>query len=285
MTRSAAGAMMWWGALALAMVVLTSHVVASAEEPVVGPEGQAVSHSRWEVQVGGYLPALSTKIRAETEVDGSPIGGDVDFEDDLDLDDTHRIFRVDAIYRLSDRSSVDLTYYEFGRDATAMLTEDVQWGDVVFPAGSGVASSVDTKLVIAHYGWVLTESERSEVMGKVGLHYFRTAAKIEGTGGSDLVERASASVPLPTIGLAVTRWLSEQWRLGAEFVGLSVDIGDYKGTWLDLGGTIEYFPSPDYAIGLGASAFRLSIDADSDNLLGALRYSHVGPRFFATARF
>ena len=285
MMRSVARAMKWCSAAALAVLVLTPQAGAADAPLAAEHETPAASRPKWEVQVGGYLPALSTKMRAETEVDGSLIGGEVDFEEDLDLDDKHSIFRVDAIYRLSERSAIDLTYYEFGRDATAMLTEDVQWRDIVFPAGSGVASSVDTKLIIAHYGWVLTESERSEVMGKVGLHYFRTAAKLEETGGSGLVERASASVPLPTIGLEATRWLSPKWRLGGEFVGLSLNIGDYKGTWVDLGGTIEYFPNPDYAIGLGLSAFRLSIDADADNLLGALRYSHVGPRFFGTARF
>ncbi len=275
--------------LVAAALVLVAMPQSGAADAQPAAEGEVLAaperKPKWEVQIGGYLPALSTEMRAETEVDGSLIGGEVDFEEDLDLDDKHSIVRVDVIYRLSERSTVDLTYYEFGRDATAMLTEDIQWRDVVFPAGSGVASSVDTKLVIAHYGWVLTESERSEVMGKVGLHYFRTAAKIEGTGGSGLVERASVSVPLPTIGLEATRWLSPQWRLSGEFVGLSLSIGDYKGTWLDFGGTIEYFPNRDYAIGLGLSAFRLNVDADADNLLGALRYSHVGPRFFATAQF
>ncbi|MBN1457897.1 MAG: hypothetical protein JXA57_00075 [Armatimonadetes bacterium] len=285
MKRLAAWAMSWCGAAALALSVFVPHVSASETEPASGYGVPAAPEAKWDLQVGWYLPALSTEIRAETEVDGSPVGGEVDFEEDLDLDDTHRIFRVDAIYRLSERSTVDLTYYQFGRDASATLMEDVQWRDVVFPAGSGVASSVDTKLIIAHYGWVLTKSHRSEVVGKAGLHYFRTAAKLEGTGGSGLVERTSASVPLPTVGLEATRWLSEEWRLSGEFVGLSLDIGDYKGTWLDLGGTIEYFPTPDYAFGLGLSAFRLNIDADSDNLLGTLRYSHVGPRFFATAQF
>ncbi|MCJ7752031.1 MAG: hypothetical protein MUQ65_13190 [Armatimonadetes bacterium] len=241
--------------------------------------------AKWEVQVGTYLPALSTKLQAEARVGEEILGGTVDFEEDVGLEDRKTAYRLDGTYRLSRKGAIDFSYYRFDRSGRAVLARDIEFKDVVFPAGEGVVSNSGTRFYILRYSRLLHESEKSAVRGSIGVHYMRFSTDIATTGGTPLAESASVSAPLPTIGIKGTYELSPQWRLGWEVVGLAIDIGDYSGSWLDAGATVEYFLREDLAIGLGLSSFKVDVDADTSKLLGRLEYREVGPRIFGTARF
>jgi hypothetical protein len=250
-----------------------------------GPAHQGQGKPKWEVQVGGYLPAFSTKLRADVRGEELELGGKIDLEDDLGLDDRQTIYRLDGTYRLSRKGEIDFTYYRFSRSARAVLEEDIEFEGTVFPAGSGVVSDSKSTFYILRYARLLHEAERSAVYGAIGLHYTQFAFDIETTGGTPLAESVSADAPLPTIGFMGTYRLSPMWRLGWELTGMALSIGDYSGAWLDGEGTIEYFFRDNLAIGLGLSAFRADVDADTDDLLGGLEYRHVGPRLFGTVMF
>ena len=240
---------------------------------------------RWEVQFGGFLPAFSTKLRVDSKALPDHPGTEIDIEEDLSLDKRKRIYRLDATWRHTRKSSFGFTYYTFNRRATVTLERDVEFEDVTFPAGSGVATDLDTTLIIVKYVRSLRKTDQSELSAQIGIDYLRTAATLTGTGGSLLAEGASVGAPLPVIGLRGTYLLSPQWRVGGEFSGLALNIGDYSGSWYDLGATIEYFPRDDLAFGLGVSSFRTNLEADTEKLLGKLEYKYTGPRFFVTGYF
>jgi hypothetical protein len=262
----------------------------SAESPAATAEAEQKGRSedrkeRWQLQFGGFLPAFSTKLRVDSKVLPDHPGTEIDIEEDLKLDKRQRIYRLDATWRHTRKSSFGFTYYTFSRGATATLEQDVEFEDVTFPAGSGVATDSDTTLLIVKYVRSLQKTDRSELSAQIGIDYLRTAIKLTGTGGSLLAESTSVSAPLPVIGLSGTHMLSPQWRVGGEFAGLAISIGDYSGSWYDLGATIEYFPREGVAIGLGVSSFRTKLEADTEKLLGELEYKYTGPRFFVSGYF
>ena len=65
MKKSVAWLMTWCGAAALAMLVCAPNAGASEAEPASSGGVPAAQEAKWDLQVGWYLPALSTKIRAE----------------------------------------------------------------------------------------------------------------------------------------------------------------------------------------------------------------------------
>jgi len=268
--------------------------ISDKESPALedGHEGELSSPAhreqetpKWEVHVGTFLPAFTTKLRAEARVSDQTLGGTIDLEGDLGLDDSQNIFRIDSRYHVSRKRAIEFTYYRFDRSARAVLERDIEFEDTVFPEGAGIVANSDTTFYILRYTQLIHQTERSAVRGGIGFHYMEFAADVATTEGATLAESASVSAPLPTLALSGTYTLGPQWRLGWEISGLSLSIGDYSGLWLDMGGTIEYFPRKDLAIGLGLSAFQVDVDADGDDLLGRLEYRHIGPRVFGTVKF
>ncbi len=240
-----------------------------------------------EIQLGGYLPAFSTKLRVDVRGEELEFGTEIDFEDVLGLTTDDHLVRLDGRWRVGRRSRVGFTYYWYDRSARAVLEEDIQWRDITFPAGAGVSSTFETRMIVLKYMHTLAESERWDVAGSLGVHYLHFAARLEtiGLDPNNLEARASAPAPLLMIGFDALYRVSPQWRLGAKWEGLAIKVGDYSGRWTDLGLTAEYFPAPHWALGLGLSDLLTDLSADADQLLGELEYRQVGLRWFVTGLF
>jgi hypothetical protein len=238
-----------------------------------------------ELQLGGYLPAFSTNLRVDARVQGETVGTGIDFEEALGLDEDARIWRLDGRWRVGRKSRIGFAYYRFDRSAEAIVEEDIEWGNTIFPAGIGVIAGFDNRIIVLNYAQTFAETEQWDVAGSIGVHYMHFAASLEGTGGSQLEGSASAPAPLPMIGVDALYRASPQWRFGAKAEGLAISIGDYSGRWVDLGLTAEYFPAPHWAIGLGLNNLSIDLSADSENLLGELEYEQVGLRWFVTGWF
>lgn len=256
-----------------------------AGEPKEPAEGAREGPPAVELQIGGYLPALTTNLRVDARLEGETLGTDIDLEGVLGLDEDMRTWRLDGRWRVGRKSRIGFAYYRFDRSAQATLEEDIEWEGVTFPAGLGVIAGFDNRIIILNYAQTFAESEQWDVAGSIGVHYMHFAASLEGTGGSELAKAASAPAPLPMIGLDALYQLNPQWRFGFRAAGLAVSIDDYSGRWTDSGLTVEYFPAPHWALGLGLSDLTVDVSADSDNLLGQLEYEEVGLRWFVTTLF
>ena len=257
---------------------------AAPEEPV---EATGEGTPPLEIQLGGYLPSFNTKLRVDVRGEERTFGREIDFEGAIDLAKDDRLVRLDGRWRVGRKSRVGFAYYRSDRSTEAVLEEDIEFGDITFPAGAGVAANFNMRMMILNYMQTLIENEQWDVAGSLGLHYFHFATDLEtvGPGDVDLEARASAPAPLPMIGLDALYRASPQWRFGAKAEGLAISIGDYSGRWVDLGLTAEYFPAPHWAVGIGLSDLTIDLSADSDKLLGKLEYEQVGLRWFVTGWF
>lgn len=248
------------------------------------PKPHVVSlDDNFTLQIGRYLPAFFTELRVDSRELGE--GTDINFEDQLGLDKDLGIWRADGQWRIGRKQRVGFSYYRFDRDASALLEEDIEFGEVIFPAGAGVASDLEVTLVLAKYLYSFRQTERTDYAASIGVHYLGTSVSLETTSGPDLSASAAADLPLPMIGLEAVHLAGRNWRLRGDLEFLSISLGDYSGFWRSFDVSAAYYPNETYGIGLGYSAFVVDADADRDTLLGEIEYRYRGLRVFGVARW
>jgi len=88
---------------------------------------------RFILQGGAFLPRMSLDI----SIDGSVTGEHppLDFEGGVGTKKDDELFSAEFIWRFGDRWSFRSQHFEGGRNSTATLEEDVEWGDAIFEQG------------------------------------------------------------------------------------------------------------------------------------------------------
>ena len=85
---------------------------------------------RFSFSIGAFITDRDTDARLDSQTLGQ--GTDIDFEDDLDLDSSGTVFRLDAFYRFNRRHRIDFAIFDLSRDSSATINESIQFGDDVF---------------------------------------------------------------------------------------------------------------------------------------------------------
>jgi len=127
-----------------------------------------------------------------------------------------------------------------GRWSISVLEEDIEWGDVVFGAGSNAAAGTSFSLTRIFFGRQLDTSRSHDFGIGAGLHWLEMGAFIEGEiliNGTPTASRRSVSegAPLPNIGAWYMYSISPRWALRTRLDLLSADVGDYDGLLVNSG--------------------------------------------------
>jgi hypothetical protein len=123
-------------------------VVTVSVNLLVGVAHAQSQRNPWEkfsIAVGGFLTETDTSIEIESRSLG--VGAAIDIENVLGVERSFSTYRIDARYRFgqSRRHEVEFHYFSSGRNGVKVLEDDLQIGDVFFPAGTGVASIASAK--------------------------------------------------------------------------------------------------------------------------------------------
>ena len=74
------------------------------------------------------------------------IGTTINYSDTLKAPQTDTGGRVDAYFRFNPRHSIGFTWYRVGRDGLNAIDRSIDFGNVTFPIGAAVKSSLDIAL-------------------------------------------------------------------------------------------------------------------------------------------
>ena len=164
----------------------------------------------------GYM-MLSPSGEAAAEVNG--IGTRIDVENDLDLDDSEEMMAEVALSLGDFRLTAGYLPLSFQGDS--ILTRPVIFDGRLYPTGTPVASSVDLDILDVGLTWYFINMDDTPSRLQLGVEL---AAKITDAEASldDRLRRrsesASATVPIPTIGLRGRVAL-------ADFIGINGRVG------------------------------------------------------------
>ena len=181
-------------------------------------------------------------------------------------------------------------YWSLSDSEKSVLTEDVEWEDIVFKEGTFVAAGIDQEIARLFLGREFFTPQPNHEFGLgLGLHWMNLEAFIEGqilTDQSDLEfrrEKVSADFPLPNIGAWYGYSWNSKWILKARLDWFSANVGDYEGDIWNTQVGLHWQAFKNFGFGLYYNGFLVNVDVDRKNWSGEAETKQHGPWLAITA--
>ena len=253
----------------------------AAENPAIG--------DKYILFVGGFF----SDVGFNGGVDGTLSGDhpEIDFNGRFGLSRSDSLASAEFGWRYTDRWSARLQYFESGRSGTAVLGEDIEFGDVVFEQGSSVSMSSGVDIFRLFFARELsTKEDRSYGVG-AGLHRLGFDLTLSGdivANGQPVIDQSrgvSATAPLPNIGGWYSWAPSQKWVVSGRVDWLAASINDYDGRLLNGSFGVDYLLSKHFGIGAKYQAVRLNLDVDRTDWQGSMELNFEGTYLYLSARW
>ena len=217
--------------------------------------------SKFFLDLGIFFPDRETRVG----VNGT-IGGDnpiYEFDRVTGIEKDDETFALDFGWRFGKKWSLQTQYFKSTGTIGGVLTEDLLWRNVVFPAGSNVVVGQDISVIRVFFGYQFDTSPRHEFGLGLGLHQIKFGAFIQGeilvAGNPNAVRTESVGheQPLPNIGIWYKYSLSPDWVFRSRFDWLDASIDEYDGSLINASLGINYALSERFGIGLNYNIVEL----------------------------
>ena len=251
-------------------------------------QAQTLDDDYW-INVQAYYPKVDTNVRVSANT-AQTVGTDIDFENDLDMDNKEVLPAVSVGARFG-RVVVGGDFFRLKRTGSVLLGRDITFDDVTYPVDARVDSGFSSNIYRLTVGYSFIRKPDLEIGGAIGAHVtsFRVSlsGEIEGSEqGFDLEgRRKKVLAPLPTLGLYGTWQPAPKVELTGRIDYLKLKIGDYDGKLVNAQAGVSYriFNHASLGVAYRYVDYRLGVDKDAWN--GRVRYKLHGPALVLQASF
>ena len=241
--------------------------------------------SGFSLDLGVFFPDRELDLR----VNGSLVGDndEIDFDRRRRIKKSDEVFAAELSWRFRGRWSVVGQYFRSSDSTRAVLGEDIEWGNVVFGAGSNAAVGTNFSLTRIFFGRQLDTSKSHDIGIGGGLHLFDIGAFIEGEiliNGTTAAARRSVAndALLPNIGAWYKYSISPRWALRARLDLLSADVGDYDGLLVNVALGLNFRAFEHVGFGLNYNYVKLDVSIDKSDWRGDIETIYEGVYVFAS---
>jgi hypothetical protein len=241
----------------------------------------------FHIGLGVYRPAKKTVLAGNTEIGGGADGR-------LEGNDDQSTGSLNFRWRFTKNWHFQTTYWATDSSTQQTLTEDFTFGpegeETTFKTGSFVGMGVDTTIARLFWGRSFFRKPNHDWGVGLGLHWMEIDAYVEGKidtvpPGATKVDRkesASASVPLPNLGIWYMWSWSPKWVLASRLDWLEVTIDEFSGSMYDVSVGVNYQMSKHFGMGFAVNGFVLDVDVKKDGNEFGLKNEQLGPRLNVT---
>lgn len=242
----------------------------------------------FSLDLGVFFPDRELDLRVNGALDG--INDEIDFDERLRLKKADDTFSAQLSWRFRGNWSVIGQHFSSSSGRAAVLEEDIEWGDVVFGAGSFAAIGEDFSLTRVLIGRHFDTDKGHEFGIGAGIHWLHIGAFIEGqiliNGTPSSARRAvSEEAPLPNVGVWYDYSISPRWAFRSRFDLLSADVGDYDGVLVNGAVGVNFQAFEHIGVGLNYNYFELDIGIDKSNWRGNIEAVYDGVYLYASFYF
>ncbi len=239
----------------------------------------------FSLDVGVFFPDRKLDVRVNGSIAG--INEEIDFDTGFQLGNADETFAAELTWRFRGKWSVVGQYFKSSDSASAVLQEDIEWGDVVFGAGSNAAVGSDFSLTRIFFGRQLDTSKSHDFGIGAGLHWLEMGSFIEGTiliNGTPTTSRRSVreGAPLPNIGAWYKYSISPRWALRTRLDLLSADVGDYDGLLLNVALGVNFQAFEHFGVGVNYNYFELDVSINKSGWRGNIETTYDGIYVYAS---
>ena len=221
---------------------------------------------RFQIDTGYFRISANTVLR----YNAGPGSGDIDFEDDLDVNKDADTFWLDATWRVGRRHQLKLAYTKLDRQrGDYTLQRDFSWGGQTYNAGLSASTSTGSDILGGYYRFALVRNDRYEIGPTVGVGYLSLNARIEATGtvsgpggteSRSLDERASTGSMTGAVGGYAQAWPAKRLALYADFLYIKVSPGDTEASVTDWRAGANYYFTRNVGLGAQCKHYNYSYD-------------------------
>jgi len=249
--------------IALILPGAALHAAAQEAEPPPAPKKDLPWRST-EVRLGVFFTSSDAGLEVKSD---AGVGASVDFEDVLGMSESTLAFRGEASFSLGARHRIHLDVFSLSREGDKSLANDLQIGNTVFPAGTGVKSESEFQMYMLTYGYSLIQDERMDLAVTFGIHGIRSTLEVN----AEVIDRhksANLFLPIPLPGLRFDTALTpDLWlRQRAEFIWIAA--GPYSGILSDLSIRLEYAFAESFSAGIGFNSLQIKLNSSNDDAGG-----------------
>jgi hypothetical protein len=231
------------------------------------------------LSAGVFFPNYDTNIRKSKDAtDGSQIS----LEDDLGLDDDDEIPFVSMAVRPWAKHKFFFSYMGMDRNAKKVLSDDITFDGVSFPAGTDVDSDFDIDMYRLGYTWAFLQNAAWELGFSVGAYWLDMDMRMAALDGA-VEPDYNESEPFPMIGFSGTWLLNKDWLIRGTAEAFSIDMNDTEGDFYNVRLECEYAFTESISVGAGYDLVR--IDAEDNKQNNKVKYDYDGALVFLRWHF
>lgn len=226
--------------------------------------------------VGGfYSNNYDSKIRIDSTQLG--VGTIINLEDNLGLDKSVGVVKVDGFYRFSPKYRMEFSYISTNRKGYAEINEDLQIGDQVYAAGNRLTSQFRSNILKVDWAYSFINVKKYEAKIGLGLNIRQALIDVDGVvAETNKSVSVSEYLPLPTFNVGFRYNFTNNLALHYRSKIFAVNYGDYKGRIKDTTFALEHNTFSHIGFGLGINAFSSNFEAEGNNFRGEIETSYMG---------
>jgi hypothetical protein len=224
---------------------------------------------------------------------GAVQGTEIDFNQAARVDKSNTIGNVELAWKFGKgrKWQVAGQYFSTKASGDAILEEDVEWQDVLFPEGSFVEAGVQLDIIRLFVGRSLIKNERQNLGIGLGIHDLDVSAYVGGEArvivdSTGYIRRdANLTQPLPNLGAWYDYSPARRWLVHARADWIGASIDEYDGSLWNVNVGINFQPWRNVGLDLSYEFFRLNGNVDRKSWYGGLEMRYSGPVFSLTANW
>ena len=237
-----------------------------------------IDEDQFKFSIGTFITDYDSEIRLTSNSLG--IGTDVDFEDDLGLDESNEVIRLDGHYRFAPRHRLEFSYLDLSREGKTVTRRPIILDDTFFPRGSTLTTDFDYQVIKFAYAYSFRQTEKLDLSASAGMYTLDYDLEVNSADGKH--ESADGTAPFPMFGLHLDYRLSKDVYLSSSFEYFVIDRSDVEGELTDTSISMEFRPFENFGFGLGYNRVTIyaedndddEFDYEYDGILVYISWSH-----------
>ena len=190
-----------------------------------------------------YLGVSLVFINGHNQLNDAANGGTrYNFQDDLNFPSYRLVPRVNLFVKLSESNRLLFSIYNIQNSANTTLRQDLQFGDLTFPANGEVHARVRLRSLLVGYNHVFMNRERGDLGFMIGLSGIHFQNEIYTRNQPEHIKKTDSNwLLLPSIGLASGMYIKRDIFLRGIIDYFSMGMKHYDFTIFNFKPTIEFY--------------------------------------------
>jgi len=241
----------------------------------------------YTLKIGGYFVG---KQNTDFKATKNGIGGVINLQDILGMEQKTTTFRMDMIYRLNAKHKFYLSYYDIKNSNNKIISEDFTFDGHEYKAGADISSYFNTTIYKFVYEYSAYKTNKLDLLFRAGLHTttidFGMDASITLDDNSKYLYADSLNVtaPLPIVGIGLNYELSKNFNIGYNVDYFYLSFDKISGSMTDTVLALEYKYNKNIGLGIGLNGTKITVDAEdgasklklNHDVAGAICYVILG---------